>query len=751
MPSRANNGTPTPAEQQVEEALGLSRPKDRELPEVPDGDHDQDQVVRSEFLSRRLAESLDESSWRALWRRGGRSPVIRVEGAVLTGKLDLRATELPHLLEFVDCRFEEAPDLRQASLAGLVLSACRFPGLNAANLTTSNEARFTGCRSEGCLELTDAQVGGSLVLDGSQLNNPGKRALDADRLSVQGALLAQGLRTGGEVRIPGARIRGNLTFSGAEVDNEARTALNATGVHIGGSLRCDENVGQRTTFIGTLHLTNAVVLGDLRMRGALVQSRRTPGEPAEDEHDPACALIADRSDVGGNAYLDEGFCAEGTVRALNAQISGDLLLSRAELDMSTLRTPEESKRRPLRALRLDSTSVAGNVEATELHAHGQLRIADLDVGGSLHLTHSTLTSPGTDVLRANRVRVASDLSLRGADVLGSLQLRGVSIGASLNLRGADLREPAWQPDGAQPKPVLDLVDGRIDRDLVCAAGNRPFRAAGQVRLRRAAIRRQVNLRGSELGESEEQLALNAFGLSCQELSLRPAGPPRGPVVLRKAECELFGDNEEMWQAAGGIDLDDFRYENFSESVEITDREEVRRRLDQLRTALREHYQPGPYDQLASVFRDKGVEEHAVTVLAAKQRHRYQAMAAASRLRGFPVRLWSQLQRVTVNYGYRPQRAAGWLVLFAAAGTVWFSFHPQDRLDKDQNPEWDPFLYTVDQLVPIVNLGQDEMWRSAGCSQWITAVLIAVGWILATTVAAGISRTLRRDQRSLDGQ
>ena len=258
LPSLGNNGASTPAEQQVEEALGLSRPKDREPPEVPDGDHDREQVVRSEFLSRRLAESLDESSWRALWRRGGRSPVIRVEGAVLTGKLDLRATELPHLLEFVDCRFEETPDLRQASLAGLVLSACRFPGLNAANLTTGNEARFTGCHSTERLDLTDAQIGGSLVLDNSELHTLDGRALDADRLSVSGALVAQGIRTGGEVRIPGARIRGNLTLSGAVVDNRARTALNATGVHIGGSLRCDADAGQRTTFAGTLHLTNAV-------------------------------------------------------------------------------------------------------------------------------------------------------------------------------------------------------------------------------------------------------------------------------------------------------------------------------------------------------------------------------------------------------------------------------------------------------------------------------------------------------------
>ncbi|MGW5648046.1 hypothetical protein [Saccharopolyspora sp. NPDC003762] len=133
------------------------------------------------------------------------------------------------------------------------------------------------------------------------------------------------------------------------------------------------------------------------------------------------------------------------------------------------------------------------------------------------------------------------------------------------------------------------------------------------------------------------------------------------------------------------------------------------------------------------------------VLIEKQRRRYQAIAAATRPAfRWPVRLWSMLQLITVSYGYRPLRALIWLVLLTAAGTTWFDHHPLVPINEEDHPVWNPFLYTVDQLVPIINLGHDVMWQAHGNSQWITVVLIASGWILATTVAAGITRALHRE-------
>lgn len=266
-----------------------------------------------------------------------------------------------------------------------------------------------------------------------------------------------------------------------------------------------------------------------------------------------------------------------------------------------------------------------------------------------------------------------------------------------------------------------------------------------MQLRRAVIGRQTNFWGCLLGDGSARNALNAFGLTTQELTMLPVEPPLGRVVLRQAQCELLSDNAELWEATGGLDVEDFTYDNFTIPVESTDEPRVRERLNWLRATGGGRYQPGPYDQLATVFRGNGNEEHAVTVLIEKQRRRYQEIAKATR-RVFrpPVRLWSLLQRVTVSYGYRPMRALLWLLLFGAVGTTWFQHHELKPINEEDHPVWSPLLYTVDQLVPIINLGHDVMWRAEDESQWITVSLIAAGWILATTVAAGISRALRRE-------
>jgi hypothetical protein len=85
----------------------------------------------------------------------------------------------------------------------------------------------------------------------------------------------------------------------------------------------------------------------------------------------------------------------------------------------------------------------------------------------------------------------------------------------------------------------------------------------------------------------------------------------------------------------------------------------------------------------------------------------------------------------------------WLGLAWLLGSLWFTSHPLDRLDTGQNPAWQPVLYTADLLLPVVNLGQDGLWRTAGASAWVAGLLTAVGWLLLSTAATGVTRILTR--------
>lgn len=681
------------------------------------------------------------------------APVVTVADWYLTGGLDLRAVEFPYLLEFVRCRFELPPDLRQARLAGVEFRGCALPGLRARNLRSDNDVLLVGGTVvRGTVDLTDSEVRGSLVLRDSGLGSSSGPALHADRLQLAGALLAANLRAEGEVRIPGLRSGGNVNFAGARLHNPRGFALNANGIHVGGNLylNADPATGAPFTSVGQVFLRSAKVDSDFSMRGARISPRTEhsrPVPPDDPFFDPNAALVADRSRVDGNVNLDRGFSSTGTIRIVNAHIGGSLRFSQSKVDMSGGRDGF-AESAPVagpysdRALHMDGTEIRGTLDARDARIAGQLRLVDVTAQGGALLDRAVLSNPGGDVVEGRRLTVGGNLDARAALVFGSVLLSGARVGANLDLRGSKLLAPgAYARDGS-PKPVLDLRVAHIGRDLICAAGDDPFHARGELRLRRAEVGRLTDFHGAQLGAGE--VALTASGLRTQELRLTTAAPPRGRVDLGDARCAALADNEDFWRAEGRMELDGFAYDALADRVGLADDRRVERRLRWLRHGMRETYRPGPYDQLARMLRASGNEEHAATVMVEKQRRRYEALADGAGATGPGIRLWSWLQRWMVGYGYRPTRALTWLLAVLVLGTVWFAVIPEPtEANTDDQLVWNPLLYTLDLLVPIVDFGHKNKWTVGGPSQWISATLIALGWILATTVATGLTRLLRR--------
>ncbi|MER6220077.1 oxidoreductase [Streptomyces sp. 900105755] len=395
---------------------------------------------------------------------------------------------------------------------------------------------------------------------------------------------------------------------------------------------------------------------------------------------------------------------------------------------------------------------APRLEAARLHTEGDLHLPRCRFLGGVRLTDAHI---GTDLLlnqavvyrdrsgrsiAADGMTVGQDLTAELLETHGELSLRSAKVGVSLSLRGARLRNP----DGrfALNAPQLTVgrtlyltpagVGGPWQSGTTPARGTRiqRFECQGGVRLDDGRFGDAVDLERARLTFTDDQ-ELSLRRVQAPELRFLGEEPQRGRVVLSGARVVNLVDRATSWPGPGRLHMGGFGYENLVPQGPFP----LTRRLEWVAAATAE-YNPEPYERLAAVLRAAGEDEDAREVLLAKQRRRRETLPPAAKLWGFA-------QDLTVAYGYRPGRAAVWMAVLWAAGTLAFAHAPHPPMNSGGHPAWDPALFVLDLLLPVIDLGQVGQWRLTGGWQWAAAVMILLGWILATTVAAGATRLLRR--------
>jgi hypothetical protein len=121
---------------------------------------------------------------------------------------------------------------------------------------------------------------------------------------------------------------------------------------------------------------------------------------------------------------------------------------------------------------------------------------------------------------------------------------------------------------------------------------------------------------------------------------------------------------------------------------------------------------------------------------ARERH----LRRGDRLTG---RIWGALQDVLFGYGYAPRRALLWLLALVAGGSTWFSVRAPAPVGGSGQRAFDPVLYCMDLLIPVVSLGYRSAFDPVGWDKAVAVFLIVSGWLLATAVVSGASRALGR--------
>jgi hypothetical protein len=356
----------------------------------------------------------------------------------------------------------------------------------------------------------------------------------------------------------------------------------------------------------------------------------------------------------------------------------------------------------------------GVLRLTECRVPGQLRLGGARLSGALFLERARLGEDGApeEVLHLNHSVIEDDVWAPGLEARGQIRLNGATVAGMVNLREAVLLTPGGR--------AFDGENLTVGSDVVATGA----RVDGEVSVRGAAIPGLLVLTQARL--SDATCALRATSAVIGEVWLREARVDgtanllRGRFGLLHAAPDAFG---------GTVWLDGLTYGL------LTPRLPAKARIATLERD-EEGYVPHAYEQLAASYRQAGDDRAARNVLLAKQRrHRSTRPRYA--------RLWGYLQDVTVGYGFRPLWAAAWLAGLLAVGTAVFGPHPPAPLKADEHPPFNALFYTLDLLLPIIDFGQEKAFKPAGWHQWLAYGLVIAGWVLATTIAAGITRTLSR--------
>ena len=643
---------------------------------------------------------------------GGQWPVhakgVRLRGVKISGLLDLEGATLRCPLSLDSC-YLDADDpacLDHATASQVALTGCQLAGLAASMLTARQVDLSRSTLRSGPLSLMCANITDNLICSGAQLNGT-----DSDR----NALVAGGMKVGasvyldqylddrftaaGAIWLARAEIGGDLACNGAQVGcNRDGIGLLAEGVKVGGQAFLREGFATG----GAVRLLGADITGDLSCRAARLGS----------DHD-GNALVADRMRVGGEVHLYRGFAASGAVVLNGADINGDLSLSGAQLT---------------------GTDRDGNALAADgMKAHHDVL---LDSG------------PADDEGVRPPFTAAGAVRLARADIAGQLSCSGAQ------LTGIDRDGNALVADGMKVGAAVLLDEG--------------FTSAGTVSLKSARAD-QLVLRPAEVAGANE-ITFNFTATEAQiagELRWMPDGQFSGEVNLEDAHAGELEDDwtspgkqaHGSWPRGGRLRLNGLIYGGLGDAS-------VKQRLQWIRS----QYEGGkptafaaqPYEQLADMYRQAGQDTEAREVAIARRRD----------LRKYGNLTWYRelgnwFLDQTIRYGYQTWRAAAGLaavfVAFLVLSIIGQHQHvivplgdvkglnpvPTATRCTSDYPCFYPFGYTVDTVVPIINVHQADHWGpdAHAPAGWLGSSAHGVRprpWALATLLVAGYTGLVRQN-------
>jgi len=422
----------------------------------------------------------------------------------------------------------------------------------------------------------------------------------------------------------------------------------------------------------------------------------------------------------------------------------------------------------------DGSQIDGSLFLKGTQSFGEIRLLGAEIDGELKCSGSKLMVE-KNALLADGARIHGDVFLNEVfESSGEIRFLGAEIEGTLNCSGAKLttKGDALSADGARIHGGVFL--------------NENFESVGGIRFSGAAIQGDLDCAGARIHSMnclnmELEGDLIWYGLQNPELT--------DWADLSGVKVKNLRDDKESWPSQGKLNLDGLEYEELTLHKEPTEDELKNRHhprelpLDAderiqwiLRQENEQRREPQPWMQLRALLEKKGDHKGAKHVS-----FRFRCELADKNwclLRWWkkffawieenPFRICWTLgltlcigTSIFIHYGY--QGAMMETVRYQpSAVSEDGEAKPVSRL----YPPFQPFVYTLENTVPLIKLGMDEHWMpNAGAEfrrPWLPGIprldflstygfltflrwaLIVGGWTQATILAASLAERFKRD-------
>lgn len=544
--------------------------------------------------------------------------------------------------------------------------------------------------------------------------------LDLRNIVIEFLLRIHGCIVDGDIILADARLR-TVGFNGTTCEQ-----LNAHRSLVAGEVFLSSD-GDRPFRSASVRFIDATINGNLTADNAEIG-------PARDDYP---AFVIDRANVRGDFYLRRARI-KGSLTAFDAQVGA--------FHGSAMRVSANPRRRGAAAVALVRSTVTGWVvfgpEAGAMTAiDGPVNLSGSIVGGSVDFTHAyigpapeadqqpgrqetaaakddpsiaetSVAEPDAEVLPVlidvQLTKIGSHLLLRHTRVAdGRVLIAGAEIGKDLNCESLHLAR-SDDHDGHGPH----ANDGQPPR-LPARSGSQKF--SPDIAIISARIGETLNWKA--LLPPEAVVFLSRTTTERLAYTSVVYWPPLGRLALGGLQYRYIdGDTRfrrqrvagpARWlrkrQESGPLPFGQPTLLRLANAIAGTDGTHLR----WLRLYTRKYYDPQSYDTLAAALRSMGRENDAARVLIARADDRRRAQGIMAILFGMPYRL-------LVGNGFRTWWAAVWIILFTLVGTAVFNgAHQHGELSPVkpavQIMPFQPFVYSLDVLLPIVNLGQADSY------------------------------------------